>query len=49
MSYDTGYDDAGRSLTAVSCSDGNNGVMWKYNWYAIPSYIPFNPTSSYLS
>ena len=32
VSYDQGYDDAGRSLTAVSCSDGNNGVMWKYNW-----------------
>ena len=32
MSYDTGYDDATRSLAAVACSDGTNGVMWKYNW-----------------
>ncbi|KAK4240170.1 protein SnodProt1 [Achaetomium macrosporum] len=32
VSYDTGYDDASRSLTAVACSDGTNGVMWKYNW-----------------
>lgn len=32
VSYDIGYDDAGRSLTNVACSDGNNGVMWKYNW-----------------
>ena len=32
VSYDTGYDEAGRSLTQVSCSDGVNGVMWKYNW-----------------
>jgi hypothetical protein len=33
VSYDTGYDDGSRSLTQVSCSDGVNGVMWKYNWY----------------
>ncbi|KAG7289393.1 hypothetical protein NEMBOFW57_005764 [Staphylotrichum longicolle] len=32
VSYDVGYDDPSRSLTAVSCSDGVNGVMWKYNW-----------------
>ncbi|KXX81471.1 Protein SnodProt1 [Madurella mycetomatis] len=32
VSYDVGYDDANRSLTAVACSDGTNGVMWKYNW-----------------
>ncbi|KAH8816605.1 Cerato-platanin [Xylogone sp. PMI_703] len=29
VSYDTGYDDAGRSLTAVSCSDGTNGLITK--------------------
>ncbi|KAK4228808.1 protein SnodProt1 [Podospora fimiseda] len=32
VSYDQGYDDPSRSLTAVSCSDGVNGVMWKYGW-----------------
>lgn len=32
VSYDTGYDEPGRSLTFVSCSDGANGVMTKYNW-----------------
>ncbi|KAK4169130.1 protein SnodProt1 [Cladorrhinum sp. PSN259] len=32
VSYDVGYDDPNRSLTAVSCSDGANGVMWKYGW-----------------
>jgi hypothetical protein len=32
VSYDTGYDDAGRSLTSVSCSDGTNGLITKYGW-----------------
>nr|AOP04241.1 EPL1 protein [Colletotrichum falcatum] len=32
VSYDTGYDDGSRSLTAVSCSDGPNGLMTKYKW-----------------
>lgn len=32
VSYDQGYDDAGRSLTSVSCSDGNNGLITKYGW-----------------
>ncbi|AEO63188.1 7c47e13a-5d42-4cce-93eb-6e2087ea6df4 [Thermothielavioides terrestris] len=32
VSYDTGYDDPSRPLTSVACSDGTNGVMWKYNW-----------------
>ncbi|KAJ1335645.1 Cerato-platanin [Microdochium nivale] len=32
VSYDTGYDDAGRSLTAVSCSDGPNGLITRYGW-----------------
>ena len=26
VSYDTGYDDASRSLNVVSCSDGANGL-----------------------
>lgn len=29
VSYDTGYDDGSRSLTAVSCSDGSNGLITK--------------------
>ncbi|OAA56521.1 Epl1 protein [Niveomyces insectorum RCEF 264] len=32
VSYDQGYDDASRSLTAVSCSDGANGLITRYNW-----------------
>jgi hypothetical protein len=32
VSYDTGYDDASRSLTSVSCSDGANGLITKYGW-----------------
>ncbi|KAK4211034.1 eliciting plant response-like protein [Rhypophila decipiens] len=32
VSYDTGYDDAGRSLSVVSCSDGPNGLITKYGW-----------------
>lgn len=27
VSYDTGYDNGARSLTAVSCSDGANGLI----------------------
>ena len=29
VSYDTGYDDGSRSLAAVSCSDGSNGLLTK--------------------
>jgi len=29
VSYDTGYDDASRSLSEVSCSDGANGLLTK--------------------
>ncbi|KAF2634634.1 heat-stable 19 kDa antigen precursor [Massarina eburnea CBS 473.64] len=32
VSYDAGYDDASRSLTAVTCSDGPNGLITKYGW-----------------
>ncbi|KAF4928340.1 Protein SnodProt1 [Colletotrichum viniferum] len=32
VSFDTGYDDGARSLTAVSCSDGANGLITKYGW-----------------
>ncbi|KAH6604620.1 eliciting plant response [Trichoderma cornu-damae] len=32
VSYDTGYDLASRSLTTVSCSDGPNGLITRYNW-----------------
>jgi len=42
VSYDTGYDNGARSLTAVSCSDGTNGLMTRYGWTTqgqIPGYI----------
>ncbi|KAK5636258.1 hypothetical protein RRF57_011970 [Xylaria bambusicola] len=32
VSYDQGYDDAGRSMTAVACSDGTNGLITRYGW-----------------
>ncbi|KAI0839610.1 SnodProt1 [Hypoxylon sp. FL0890] len=32
VSYDTGYDDGSRSLTAVACSDGQNGLITRYGW-----------------
>ena len=32
VSYDTGYDDASRALTSVTCSDGPNGLITKYGW-----------------
>ncbi|KFY30649.1 hypothetical protein V493_01767 [Pseudogymnoascus sp. VKM F-4281 (FW-2241)] len=33
VSYDTGYDDRARSLTAVSCSNGENGLITRKNWH----------------
>ncbi len=27
VSYDQGYDQASRSMTAVACSDGSNGII----------------------
>ncbi|KAK4645720.1 hypothetical protein QC761_0035420 [Podospora bellae-mahoneyi] len=32
VSYDIGYDDPNRSLESVACSDGMNGLIWKYGW-----------------
>jgi hypothetical protein len=32
VSYDTGYDNGSRPLTAVSCSDGANGLITRYGW-----------------
>ncbi|CAH0052668.1 unnamed protein product [Clonostachys solani] len=32
VSYDTGYDDGNRLLTAVTCSDGANGLITRYGW-----------------
>ncbi|EUC40978.1 hypothetical protein COCMIDRAFT_9238 [Bipolaris oryzae ATCC 44560] len=30
VSYDTGYDDASRSMNVVSCSDGANGLVARF-------------------
>lgn len=41
VSYDEGYDQAGRALTVVSCSDGDNGLITKYGYQtqgAIPGF-----------
>ncbi|RYP77842.1 hypothetical protein DL771_000939 [Monosporascus sp. 5C6A] len=32
VAYDTGYDNAGRSLDAVACSDGPNGLKTRFGW-----------------
>ncbi|KAF4449178.1 putative SnodProt1 precursor [Fusarium austroafricanum] len=32
VSYDPGYDQKGRSLDVVSCSDGKNGLETRYGW-----------------
>lgn len=32
VSYDPGYDQSSRSLTAVACSDGKNGLITRYGW-----------------
>ncbi|KAF8860784.1 Cerato-platanin [Acephala macrosclerotiorum] len=41
VSYDTGYDDGTRSLSAVSCSDGANGLLTK--GYTTQSSLPSFP------
>lgn len=41
VSYDTGYDDGSRALTALSCSDGANGLITKHGWNTqanVPSF-----------
>lgn len=47
VSYDVGYDDAGRSLTSVACSDGENGLITKYGWY-VPGSRPTLLSSLHL-
>ncbi|KAK7750427.1 hypothetical protein SLS62_007616 [Diatrype stigma] len=32
VAYDTGYDDGSRSLTSVTCSDGEHGLITRYGW-----------------
>jgi hypothetical protein len=41
VSYDRGYDDGSRSLGAVSCSDGSNGLLTK--GYSTQSSLPSFP------
>lgn len=40
VSYDTSYDDAGRRLDSVACSDGRNGLLTKHfeTQGALPSF-----------
>ncbi|KAF2875144.1 Asp f 13-like protein [Massariosphaeria phaeospora] len=41
VSYDPGYDLPERSLSALACSNGVNGLMTKYGWQTledIPTY-----------
>jgi hypothetical protein len=41
VSYDTGYDDASRSLNTLSCSDGANGLVTRFGWNTqgnVPSF-----------
>ncbi len=32
MSFDDGYDQASRPLTALACSDGAHGLITRYKW-----------------
>lgn len=32
VAYDTGYDDASRSMNDVACSDGEHGLITRYGW-----------------
>ncbi|KAF4963378.1 hypothetical protein FSARC_8596 [Fusarium sarcochroum] len=32
VSYDPGYGNGNRAMTAVACSDGKNGLITKYGW-----------------
>ncbi|KAI1349977.1 EC5 protein [Xylaria sp. FL0043] len=32
VSYDQGYDNGARAMTAVACSDGPNGLITRYGW-----------------
>ncbi|OBT78820.1 hypothetical protein VF21_02628 [Pseudogymnoascus sp. 05NY08] len=32
ISYDSGYDNKARSLTAVACSDGEHGLITRKHW-----------------
>ncbi|KAI1258499.1 eliciting plant response-like protein [Xylariaceae sp. FL1019] len=32
VAYDQGYDDSTRSMTAVACSDGANGLTTRFGW-----------------
>ena len=46
VSYDTGYDNAARSMTAVSCSDGANGLITRTSSLALtPPLTTSFPTS----
>ncbi|KAJ5032725.1 uncharacterized protein L3040_009319 [Drepanopeziza brunnea f. sp. 'multigermtubi'] len=40
VSYDPGYDNGGRSLASVSCSDGSNGLIDNFD---VQSKIPTFP------
>lgn len=42
ISYDEGYDDSSRSLTAVACSDGANGLITTQG-YTTQGQIPTFP------
>lgn len=48
VSYDTGYDNAGRSLTSVACSDGTNGLITKYGWQSQGNVAGFPRIGGYV-
>jgi hypothetical protein len=48
VSYDTGYDDGSRSLTALACSDGANGLITKYNWQTQANVAGFPRIGGYM-
>jgi len=48
VSYDTGYDNGSRSMTAVSCSDGPNGLITKYGWQTQGAVAKFPYIGGYV-
>lgn len=41
IAWDSGYDNAGRSLKDIACSDGDNGLITRYGWTTQGSIATF--------
>ncbi|CAA9963306.1 hypothetical protein CFE70_006736 [Pyrenophora teres f. teres 0-1] len=47
VSYDTIYDDSSRSMTTVSCSDGENGLIRRYGFQTLGAIKNFPYVGGY--